>query len=66
VTARDRKSGVAACGDTKSIALARLAEALRLHEGGGDPTENEEVFLREVGIDPDAIDVDASPPPWFQ
>jgi predicted RNase H-like HicB family nuclease len=66
VTARDLETGVAASGNSKSEALARLAEALLLHEGGGEPIEDEEAFLREIGIDPDEIDESESPPPWFE
>lgn len=65
VTARDTETGVASCGETRSEALAMLAEALELHEGGGEPIEDEEAFLREIGIDPDEIDEDESPPPWL-
>ena len=46
ITARDRETGVASYGDTKVEALRMLAEALELHEGGGEPVD-----LRElVGI----------------
>jgi hypothetical protein len=65
VTARDLESGVAASGSSKPKALARLAEALALHEGGGTPIDDEEAFLRDIGIDPDEIDEDETPPPWL-
>jgi len=51
ITARDRETGVASFGDTKSEALRMLAEALELHEGGGEPVTDED--LREMGLDPD-------------
>ena len=51
ITARDIEIGVASFGDTKSEALRMLAEALELHEGGGEPVTNED--LREWGLDPD-------------
>jgi hypothetical protein len=51
ITARDVESGVASYGETKSDALAMLAEALELHAGGGDPVTDED--LREFGLDPD-------------
>jgi len=66
VTARDIETGVASSGKSKSGALAMLAEALALHEGGGKPIEDEPAFLRDIGIDPDDIDEDESPPPWLE
>lgn len=51
VTARDRETGVASFGDTKSEALRMLAEALELHDGGGEPVTDDD--LREMGLDPD-------------
>ena len=54
VTARDRESGVASYGETKAEALRMLAEALELHEGGGEPADDED--LREFGLDPDGGD----------
>ncbi|MFB6229112.1 MAG: hypothetical protein ABEH88_11270 [Halobacteriales archaeon] len=66
VTARDIETGVASCGESKAEALAMLAEALALHEGGGDAIDDEEAFLREIGIDPAEIEEDPSPPPWLE
>lgn len=43
-----------------------LAEALELHEGGGEPIEDEAAFLREIGVDVDAIEEASSPPPWLE
>lgn len=51
VTARDLETGVASYGDTKAEALRMLAEALELHEGGGEPVTDDD--LREMGLDPD-------------
>jgi Uncharacterised protein family (UPF0150). len=51
ITARDKETGVASFGDTKAEALRMLAEALELHEGGGEPVTDED--LREMGLDPD-------------
>ena len=65
VTARDLETGVASSGGSKAEALAMLAEALVLHEGGGEPIEDDDAFLREIGIDPDEVDEDDSPPPWL-
>jgi hypothetical protein len=50
ITARDKETGVASFGETKSEALRMLAEALELHDGGGEPVDNED--LREMGLDP--------------
>ena len=56
VTARDVESGVAASGESKPVALSRLADALTLHAGGGDPIDDEEAFLEEIDVDPDEIE----------
>lgn len=66
MTACDIDSGVAPSGMSKSQALARLAEALELHDGGGEPIEDEDTFLLEIGIDPDDIDGDETLPPWLE
>lgn len=58
VTARDVETGVASCGEPKSEALSMLAEALELHEGGGDPVTDED--LREFGLDPERVDPDGA------
>ncbi|GAB3705915.1 type II toxin-antitoxin system HicB family antitoxin [Halorubrum pallidum] len=63
VTARDTESGVAASGTSKPAALSRLADALTLQAGGGEPIDDEEAFLEEIGVDADEID-DAGEPPW--
>lgn len=51
ITARDAETGVASYGDTKAEALRMLAEALELHEEGGDAVDDDD--LRELGLDPD-------------
>jgi len=48
------------------VTPAALADALALHEGCGTPIEDETEFLRDIGIDPDDIDEDESPPPWLE
>lgn len=54
ITARDLETGLARGGDTRAEALAQLAEVLELHEGGGEPIDDPDEFLREeLGIDPD-------------
>ncbi|QCW04731.1 type II toxin-antitoxin system HicB family antitoxin [Natrinema pallidum] len=52
ITAVDLETGVASFGDSKSEALSMLAEALELHEGGGEPVTDAD--LEEWGLDPDA------------
>ncbi|THE64895.1 hypothetical protein D8Y22_09735 [Salinadaptatus halalkaliphilus] len=52
ITAIGLESGVASFGDSKSEALAMLAEALELHEGGGEPVTDDD--LEAWGIEPDA------------
>lgn len=49
ITARDIETGVASFGESKTEALRMLAEALELHEGGGDPITEED--LEEWGLD---------------
>jgi len=49
ITARDLETGVASFGDTKAEALRMLAEALELHEGGGEPVTEED--LEEWGLE---------------
>lgn len=49
ITARDKETGVASFGDTKAEALRMLAEALTLHESGGEPVTEE--YLEEWGLD---------------
>lgn len=66
VTAIDIETGVASCGESKAAALAMLAEALELHEGGGEPIEDEEAFFRDLDIDPDEVDEASSPPSWLE
>lgn len=53
VTAKDVETGLARGGESKADALTQLAEVLTLHEGGGEPIEDEEAFLQEIGINPD-------------
>jgi len=58
-TARDVKTGVASCGETRADALAMLDEAVALHTGAigdaaGDAVTEREV-LEELGIDPDDV-----------
>ena len=49
ITAKDIETGVASFGDTKAEALRMLAEAIELHEGGGDPVTDED--LEEWGLE---------------
>ena len=49
ITAKDIETGVASFGDTKAEALRMLAEAIELHEGGGDPVTEED--LKEWGLE---------------
>lgn len=69
VTAIDVDSGVAACGPTKADALDELADALRLHERDEarfDTDEPETTVLRDLGIDPDAIEPVVELPDFLQ
>jgi hypothetical protein len=52
ITAKDIETGVASFGDTKAEALRMLAEAIELHEGGGESIDDPDAFLEEeLGID---------------
>lgn len=59
ITARDTETGVASYGETKADALRMLAEALELHEEGGEPVDDAD--LRELGLDPDEEDDESVP-----
>lgn len=65
VTATDVETGVATSGDSKADALAELADALVLHEGGGEEIEDEDAFLREIGLDPEEVTTEQTPP-WCE
>ena len=64
ITAKDIETGVASFGDTKAEALRMLAEAIELHEGGGEPVTDED--LEEWGLDADEASDEADVPdaPW--
>jgi hypothetical protein len=63
VTARDLETGLARGGDSKADALAQLAEVLALHDGEGEPIDDPDAFLEEIGVDSDT-DTDVETPPW--
>ncbi len=42
-TAKDIETGVASFGDTTAETLRTLAEAIELHEGGGEPVTGEDL-----------------------
>ncbi|ARS89941.1 type II toxin-antitoxin system HicB family antitoxin [Natrarchaeobaculum aegyptiacum] len=66
-SAIDEGVGVASQGKTREEALDNLDEAVALHTGeAGEPIEDEEEFLREIGIDPDeVVDTDGRELPDF-
>lgn len=67
VTAKDLETGLARGGETRAEALAQLAEVLELEEGGGEPIENPDEFLREeLDIDPDDLEEHDKPPEFLQ
>ncbi len=49
ITAKDIETGVASFGDTKVEALRMLAEALELHDNGGEPVTRDD--LEEWGLE---------------
>jgi hypothetical protein len=64
VTARHVESGVASFGDTEAEALRELADALDSHAGEGEPIDDPEAFLEELGID---VEIgSAGDPPWLE
>lgn len=65
ITAIDIETGLAASGSSKAEALSSLADVLVLHEGGGEPIDDEDAFLQELGIDSDELEEDTSPPSWM-
>jgi hypothetical protein len=67
ITARDLETGLARGGESRAEALAQLAEVLELHEGGGEPIDDPDEFLREeLDIDPDELDGDRSLPEFMR
>jgi len=54
-SAIDEELGVASCGDPRQEALEMLDEAVALHQGEGEPIEDEDAFLEELGLDPEEI-----------
>lgn len=61
----DEVTDVASQGKTRAEALANLADAIELHEGGGDPIEDPDAFLQEE-LDIDVEDLDDQDPPWLE
>lgn len=56
-TARNVVVGVSSQGQTREEALDNLDEAVGLHTGEiGEPVEDHDEALRELGIDPEEID----------
>ena len=53
VTARDLETGFARGGDTRAEALTQLAEVLALEAGDGEPIDDPDEFLGEVGVSSD-------------
>lgn len=65
ITAVDSETGRARGGPTRGEALRDLGEVLILLAGDGEPVEDEEAALREIGVDPDGIPDDPEPLPDF-
>jgi hypothetical protein len=63
VTARHVASGVASFGDSESEALRALANALESHFGEGEPIEDPQAYLEDLGLD---LEIgEAGPPPFL-
>lgn len=65
ITAVDSESGRARGGETRGEALRDLGEVLVLLAGGGEPVEDEDAALRELGIDPEEMPDVPEPLPDF-
>lgn len=66
-TARNVKIGVSSQGKTREEALENLDEAVALHTGEiGEPVEDHDAALRELGIDPEEIDGDRERPDFIE
>jgi hypothetical protein len=64
VTARHVESGVSSFGDSEAEALRQLADALDSHFGRGEPIDDPEAYLAELGID---VEIGSEgPPPWLE
>jgi len=64
VTARHVETGVASFGDTEAEALRQLADALDSHHGEGEPIDDPEAYLEDMGID---VEIgEAGTPPWLE
>lgn len=61
ITAVDVETGIASYGDSKADALTSLADALRLHEQGGEPVEDPDAVLAELGVEPLPDDTESYP-----
>lgn len=65
ITAVDSETGRARGGETRGEALRDLGEVLILLARDGEPIEDEEAALREIGIDPNEIPDEPEPLPDF-
>ncbi|CCQ34316.1 hypothetical protein HLRTI_001523 [Halorhabdus tiamatea SARL4B] len=66
-SAVDEETGVASQGESREAALENLDEAVALHKGEiGEPIEDEEAFLKEIGIDPDEVEPTKELPDFMQ
>lgn len=66
ITARDLETGLARGGDTRAQALTQLAEVLALEAGDGEPIEDSDGFLREIGVDSDSDTNDEELPDFLR
>ena len=67
VTARDLETGIQRGDNTRVVALARLAEVLRLENGGGAPIDDPDRFLEEaMAIDTDDLEAHDEPPEFLR
>lgn len=65
--ATDTETGVASQGETREEALEMLDEAVALHKGeAGEPVENEDEVLHDLGIDPAETEKDRELPEFLR
>ncbi len=62
----DTATNVGGQGSTREQALEELDDAVALQTGeAGEPIEDEDAFLRDIGIDPDEVEPTEDLPDWL-
>ncbi len=53
ITACDLETGLARGGETRLEALTQLTEVLALEAGNGEPIDDPDTFLQDIGVNPE-------------